>query len=192
MVEQRKMSKDNPIRIAWEKYKVTDEYKNSFKWAEDSKHRDGSMWTVYVQGYNDASKELVHPLVKPIYAVGKYLYPENDNRIVVEFCPFCQGKHYHDDGTPDGSGGISGSRVADCGNGHYELTEIKNRFKVYNHTPRMAERIKAQIPGEAGTLAAALITGIRGGMPEKLAEAMRNAGILNKKVFICNTLLINS
>ena len=32
MVEQRKMSKDNPIRIAWEKYKVTDEYKNSFKW----------------------------------------------------------------------------------------------------------------------------------------------------------------
>lgn len=42
---------------------------------------------------------------------------------------------------------------------------------------RMAERIKVQIPGEAGTLAAALITGIRGGMPESLAEAMRNAGL---------------
>jgi len=42
---------------------------------------------------------------------------------------------------------------------------------------RMAERIKGHIKGEAGTLAAALITGIRGGMPEQLAEAMRNAGL---------------
>lgn len=42
---------------------------------------------------------------------------------------------------------------------------------------RMAERIKGHIKGEAGTLAAALITGIRGGMPEQLAEAMRDAGL---------------
>lgn len=42
---------------------------------------------------------------------------------------------------------------------------------------RMAERIKLAIPGEAGTLAAALTTGIRGGMPESLAEAMRDAGL---------------
>ncbi len=42
---------------------------------------------------------------------------------------------------------------------------------------RMAENIRLQIPGEAGALAAALITGIRGGMPEQLAEAMRNAGL---------------
>ena len=41
----------------------------------------------------------------------------------------------------------------------------------------MAERIRSELPGEAGTLAAALITGIRGGMPENLAEAMRNAGL---------------
>lgn len=42
---------------------------------------------------------------------------------------------------------------------------------------RMAERIRNHLPGETGTLAAALITGIRGGMPEKLAEAMRDAGL---------------
>ena len=42
---------------------------------------------------------------------------------------------------------------------------------------RMTERIKAALPGEVGTLAAALITGIRGGMPESLAEAMRDAGL---------------
>ena len=54
----------------------------------------------------------------------------------------------------------------------------RNIFSTFHQMrQRMAERIKAQIPGEAGTLAAALITGIRGGMPEKLAEAMRNAGI---------------
>lgn len=52
---------------------------------------------------------------------------------------------------------------------------ISSSFKQMRQ--RMAERTKAQIPGEAGTLAAALITGIRGGMPEKLAEAMRNAGL---------------
>ncbi|MCC3860895.1 ComEC/Rec2 family competence protein [Pseudemcibacter aquimaris] len=42
---------------------------------------------------------------------------------------------------------------------------------------RMAERIRGHLPGETGTLAAALITGIRGGMPESLAEAMRDAGL---------------
>ncbi len=42
---------------------------------------------------------------------------------------------------------------------------------------RMTERIKVALPGEAGTLAAALTTGIRGGMPEQLAEAMRDAGL---------------
>ncbi|MDG1707572.1 MAG: ComEC/Rec2 family competence protein [Emcibacteraceae bacterium] len=41
----------------------------------------------------------------------------------------------------------------------------------------MTERINSQIDGETGSLAAALITGIRGGMPENLAEAMRDAGL---------------
>ena len=41
----------------------------------------------------------------------------------------------------------------------------------------MAERIKVALPGETGTLAAALITGIRGGMTLELTEAMRDAGL---------------
>jgi len=59
------------------------------------------------------------------------------------------------------------------------ITERNENYSaIYSQMrQRMAERIKAQIPGETGTLAAALITGIRGGMPEELAEAMRSAGL---------------
>ncbi len=54
----------------------------------------------------------------------------------------------------------------------------ENSFRAFDQfRQRMAERVKEAIPGDAGTLAAALITGIRGGMPEILAEAMRNAGL---------------
>lgn len=42
---------------------------------------------------------------------------------------------------------------------------------------RMAEEIRAKIPGYAGGLAAALITGMRDGIGEEVAENMRNAGL---------------
>lgn len=60
-----------------------------------------------------------------------------------------------------------------------EITERNETFSrnLVQLRQRMAERIKLALPGETGTLAAALITGIRGGMPEALAEAMRNAGL---------------
>ncbi len=49
-----------------------------------------------------------------------------ENRLVVLDCPYCHGSHNHGDGTKDGSGEISGSRLADCGKGQYELTEENN------------------------------------------------------------------
>jgi len=60
-----------------------------------------------------------------------------------------------------------------------EITNKNEGFsRSYNSLrQRMTERIKTNLSGETGTLAAALITGIRGGMPEKLAEAMRNVGL---------------
>ena len=57
-----------------------------------------------------------------------------------------------------------------------EKNEGLNRY-YSNLRQRMTERIKTYLTGEVGTLAAALITGIRGGMPENLAEAMRDAGL---------------
>lgn len=60
-----------------------------------------------------------------------------------------------------------------------EIINKNEGFNRYHNSlrQRMAEKIKTHLAGETGTLAAALITGIRGGMPEKLAEAMRNAGL---------------
>lgn len=53
------------------------------------------------------------------------------NTIVVNDCPYCHGTHYHGNGGFRPLG-ISGSRVADCGGGQYELISQvfkKERFK---------------------------------------------------------------
>ena len=42
---------DSPLMKAWEIYRVSEEYKNSFKWAKHEKHRDGSMWDAFNAGY---------------------------------------------------------------------------------------------------------------------------------------------
>lgn len=51
---QRSLSKTDPRMIAWEDYKQSDAYANSFKWAERPEHRDGSMWASFLQGYEAA------------------------------------------------------------------------------------------------------------------------------------------
>ncbi len=66
------------------------------------------------------SQNQVHPLVRPIYAKAERLVK---NRLVVKCCPYCSKRHYHGDGTPNGNGKIEGDRVADCGGGHYKLSE---------------------------------------------------------------------
>lgn len=48
---------------------------------------------------------------------------------------------------------------------------------LYQIRQRTALRIQQQLEGEVGSLAAALITGIRGAMPEKLVNSMRDAGL---------------
>lgn len=46
------LPKDHPIMIAWEKYKSSDAYANSFRWAEHEQHREGSMWAAFLAGYD--------------------------------------------------------------------------------------------------------------------------------------------
>lgn len=45
---------NSPLRVAWEKYKAGEDYKNSFKWAEYEQHRSGSMWAAFVAGFEAA------------------------------------------------------------------------------------------------------------------------------------------
>lgn len=47
---------DHPMMKAWEKYKQTEEYRNSFKWAADLEHRPGSMWAAFVAGFESSTK----------------------------------------------------------------------------------------------------------------------------------------
>jgi hypothetical protein len=46
------VSKDDPLMIAWEDYKSSDEYANSFNWAAREQQREGSMWAAFVAGWN--------------------------------------------------------------------------------------------------------------------------------------------
>lgn len=61
--------KDAPLMIEWEKYRQTDEFKNSFKWAADLQHRTGSMWAAFAAGAlamnPDAAQSLKLPETAP-------------------------------------------------------------------------------------------------------------------------------
>lgn len=62
----RAMGKDEPLMIAWEAYRHTDEYANSLKWAMTADlhmtaspgvqrlqhpHTEGSMWAAFMAGW---------------------------------------------------------------------------------------------------------------------------------------------
>lgn len=52
------LPKDHPIMLAWESYRSTSEYANSFRWAEKAEHRDGSMWAAFLAGWQAAQGEM--------------------------------------------------------------------------------------------------------------------------------------
>lgn len=58
----QKLPDDSPIMIAWEKYRKTDDYRNSLKWAlggdetipgDDQRRRwaEGSLWSAFLEGW---------------------------------------------------------------------------------------------------------------------------------------------
>lgn len=49
------LPKNHPIMLAWDRYKSTDDYANSFRWAGHEEHRAGSMWTAFLAGFNAAT-----------------------------------------------------------------------------------------------------------------------------------------
>lgn len=51
MPDEAPAPKDHPMLIAWEKYKLTDEYANSFSWGRHEQHRAGSLWASFVAGW---------------------------------------------------------------------------------------------------------------------------------------------
>lgn len=65
MTAMQRLPDDDPIMIAWEAYRKTDEAKNSRKWAQKidieqdtggvasltHRHLDGALWAVFLAGY---------------------------------------------------------------------------------------------------------------------------------------------
>lgn len=47
--------KDHPLSVAWEKYKATDDFANTKKWAIHPEHVDGSLWAAFMAGFQAAS-----------------------------------------------------------------------------------------------------------------------------------------
>lgn len=54
---ETQVSENNPMLIAWNKYKASDEYQNSRNWAKHEEHVDGSMWASFVIGWNASGEE---------------------------------------------------------------------------------------------------------------------------------------
>ena len=45
------LPKDSPIIIAWENFKQTDDYQNSKRLASNEKHVEGSLWHMFLMGW---------------------------------------------------------------------------------------------------------------------------------------------
>lgn len=45
----------NPMRDAWEAYKLTEQYQADRKWAQQELHVDGSLWAAFVKGWQARS-----------------------------------------------------------------------------------------------------------------------------------------
>lgn len=67
MSAEAEVPKGTPLRDAWEAYKASSEYSNSWQWAEHSKHRDGSMWAAFEHGWRMATDRAaaLHESVNP-------------------------------------------------------------------------------------------------------------------------------
>lgn len=47
---------DDPLMIAWNEYKKSDQYSNTLGWA--GKSNEGGLWAAFVEGFRRAQKDL--------------------------------------------------------------------------------------------------------------------------------------
>lgn len=47
---------DHPLMIAWEAYQRTDDFENAKKWATFPEHLQGSLWGLFMAGFNAATE----------------------------------------------------------------------------------------------------------------------------------------
>ena len=98
---------DHPLRMAWDAYQKTPEFKNTRKWAEQEAHLDGSLWGMFNAGWDAA---LAQPARKPVATFRP--------------CRSCNGTGDRDTGIPE-------SPIATCkpcnGTGQIALAQPSQR-----------------------------------------------------------------
>jgi hypothetical protein len=52
----RAVAADEPVMIAWTAYKATAEFASTWNWAAHDKHREGSLWAAFEQGFSAATR----------------------------------------------------------------------------------------------------------------------------------------
>jgi len=45
------VANDDPLLLAWNRYKDTDDYANTARWALVPEHTEGSLWAAFAAGY---------------------------------------------------------------------------------------------------------------------------------------------
>lgn len=51
MPTETPVAKNDPLMVAWEAFKSTEEFTNACRWALTEEHLHGSLWAVFVAGY---------------------------------------------------------------------------------------------------------------------------------------------
>jgi hypothetical protein len=68
MTEQamRACAPDEPVMVAWNAYKATDDYRNSLKWC-GAGHAEGSLWACFLAGFKTAIERaaMLHEDINP-------------------------------------------------------------------------------------------------------------------------------
>lgn len=56
MSSQSLVPNDHPLKIAWDKYKLTEDFQNTKRWVIHSEHVEGSLWATFMAGFNAAQE----------------------------------------------------------------------------------------------------------------------------------------
>lgn len=65
MSTSAQVPQDHPLMRAWNAYKATPEYANSKIWAQHAEHVDGSLWALFMAGWQAAIDAALRGEVKP-------------------------------------------------------------------------------------------------------------------------------
>ncbi len=54
MPVEQALAEDHPMMLAWNSYKLTEEFENTKRWAVSKDHTEGALWAAFVAGHTAA------------------------------------------------------------------------------------------------------------------------------------------